>query len=345
MRRLPRLRALHEALILSACRDSRGHLNSDVMLLTDMNQVLRRFVIAHLLIALGNCVALSQSSNKQPIAEIPFAFDHTSVVIQVRLNGKGPFNMVLDTGSDVATIDLATAKNLGLNLKSTARQVTGGGSEKSQVFLTQIPQVEIGDLASKNIVAVAVDLSKSSQVLGKPLHGALGYGVLQNRIVQFDYPKRIIRFYSTSPYPKVDPASNNEHRLVLPFKLGDDSPIVDDVYVNGKRLKVVIDTGGGGTYFALMPEAISALGLEQEMSQAEPDSRGAGLNGVITSRKGKIKTLKVGSINIDSPTIIFYPKGVGKDNRKYSGAIGNVFLQDFVVTFDYPNKTVVLEGP
>ena len=83
MRRLPRLRALHEALILSVCRDSRGHLNSDVMLLTDMNQVLRRFVIAHLLIALGNCVALSQSSNKQPIAEIPFAFDHTSVVIKV----------------------------------------------------------------------------------------------------------------------------------------------------------------------------------------------------------------------------------------------------------------------
>ena len=343
MRRLPRLRALHEALILSVCRDSRGHLNSDVMLLTDMNQVLRRFVIAHLLIALGNCVALSQSSNKQPIAEIPFAFDHTSVVIQVRLNGKGPFNMVLDTGSDVATIDLATAKNLGLNLKSTARQVTGGGSEKSQVFLTQIPQVEIGDLASKNIVAVAVDLSKSSQVLGKPLHGALGYGVLQNRIVQFDYPKRIIRFYSTSPYPKVDPTSNN--RVVLSFRLGDDSPIIDDVYVNGKKIRAVIDTGGGGTYFALMPEAISALGLEQAMSQAEPDSRGAGLNGVITSRKGKIKTLKVGSINIDSPTIIFYPKGVGKDNRKYSGAIGNVFLQDFVVTFDYPNKTVVLEGP
>jgi len=150
--------------------------------------------------------------------------------------------------------------------------------------------------------------------LGKPLHGALGYGVLQNRIVQFDYPKRIIRFYSTSPYPKVDPTSNN--RVVLSFRLGDDSPIIDDVYVNGKKIRAVIDTGGGGTYFALMPEAISALGLEQAMSQAEPDSRGAGLNGVITSRKGKIKTLKVGSINIDSPTIIFYPKGVGKDNRK-----------------------------
>jgi predicted aspartyl protease len=310
-----------------------------------MKQVFHRFVVPHLLIALWSCVALSQSSNNQPIAEVPFAFDHTSVIIQVKVNGKGPFNMVLDTGSDVASIDLVTAKDLGLNLKPTGQQASGGGAEKSQIFLTQIQQVEIGGLVSKNIVAVAVNLSKSSQVLGKPLHGALGYGVLKNRIVQFDYPKRVIRFYSSSPYPKVDQAANNERRLVLPFRLGDDSPIIDEVYVDGKKIRAVIDTGGGGTYFALMPEAISTLGLEQEMSEAEPDSRGVGIYGVITSRKGKIKTLRIGSINIDSPTIIFYPKGMGKDNRKFGGAIGNAFLQEFVVTFDYLNKTVVLERP
>lgn len=303
------------------------------------------FVIAHFSIALWSCVALSQSSNNQPIAEVPFAFDRTSVIVQVKLNGKGPFNMVLDTGSDVATIDLATAKELGLNLKATGQAATGGGSDKAQIFSTQIPQVEIGGLASRNVVAVAVDLSKSSQGLGRPLHGVLGYSVLKNRIVQFDYPKRVIRFYSSSPYPKVDPTSNNERRVVLPFRLGDDSPIIDDVYVNGKKTTAVIDTGGGGTYFALMPDAISSLGLEQEMSQAEPDSRGIGVNGLITSRKGKIKTLRVGTINIDSPTVIFYPKGVGKDHRKFGGAIGNMFLQDYVVTFDYLNKTVVLERP
>src|SRR5438445_12112182 len=136
------------------------------MLLTDMHQLFHRFSIVHLMIALWSCVALSQSLNK-PIDEVPFAFDHTSVIIQVKVNGKGPFNMVLDTGSDVATIDLATAKDLGLNLKPTGQQASGGGSEKSQIFLTQIPQVEIGGLASKDIVSVVVDLSKSSQALGK----------------------------------------------------------------------------------------------------------------------------------------------------------------------------------
>lgn len=310
-----------------------------------MKHIFYRIIVILLLIAVWSCVVFSQSPGSQPIAEVPFAFDRTSVIIQVKLNGKGSYNMVLDTGSDISTVDLATAKELGLKLKSTDEQATGGGSEKPQIFLTQIPQIEIGSLATKNVSAVAVDLSKSSRVLGKPLHGVLGYGVLKNRVVQFDYPKRVIRFYSSSPYYKTDQTSNNERRAALPFRLGNDSPIIDEIYVNGKKIKAVIDTGGGGNYFALMPEAITLLGLEKEMAQAESDSRGVGINGAITSRKGKVKTLRVGTISVDSPTIIFYPKGIGKDNRKFDGAIGNVFLQDFVVTFDYPNKTVVFEKP
>ena len=195
------------------------------------------------------------------------------------------------------------------------------------------------------INTIGDDVTQPAPSLGRCGKTLCVQRLTQNRVVQFDYPKRMIRFYSSSPYSKTDQTSSNERRVKLAFRLGDDSPIIDEVYVNGKKIKAVIDTGGGGTYFALMPEAIALLSLEQEMAQAEPDSRGAGLNGVVTSRKGKIKTLRVGTISVDSPTVIFYPKGVGKDNRKFDGAIGNVFLQDFVVTFDYPNKTVVFEKP
>lgn len=310
-----------------------------------MKQLFSQILIAYLFVAFCSCVAVCQSSGVQPIAEVPFAFDRTSVVIQVKLDGKSAYNMLLDTGSDVAAIDLATAKELGLKLKSTDKQATGGGSEKREIFFTKITQVEIGSVVAKNIDAVAIDLSKFSQRLGKPLHGVLGYSVLKNHIVQFDYPKHVIRFYSSSPYGKTDRHFNNERRMLFSFQLGDSSPIIDDVYVNGKKTKAVIDTGGSGTLFALMPEAISSLGLEQEMSQAEPDSSGMGVNGVAASRKGKIKTLNIGTISIDSPTIIFYPKGAGKDNRKFGGAVGNLFLQDYIVTFDYLNKTVIFEKP
>lgn len=204
-----------------------------------MKHAFSRVVVILLLIAVWSCIALSQSPSSQPIAEAPFAFDRTSIIIQVKLNGKGSYNMVLDTGSDVAAIDLATAKELGLKLKSTEAQATGGGSDKPQIFLTQIQQVDIGNLAAKNVYAVAIDLSKQSQILGKPLHGVLGYySFLKNHVVQFDYPKRMIRFYSSSPYSKTEQTSNNERRVKLTFRLGDNSPIIDEVYVNGKKIKL-----------------------------------------------------------------------------------------------------------
>lgn len=37
---------------------------------------------------------------------MPFEFIRNEIVVQVKVNGKGPFNMMLDTGTDPSAIDL-----------------------------------------------------------------------------------------------------------------------------------------------------------------------------------------------------------------------------------------------
>jgi len=37
------------------------------------------------------------------VVEIPFEFLHNEIVVQVKVNGQGPFNMMLDTGTDPET--------------------------------------------------------------------------------------------------------------------------------------------------------------------------------------------------------------------------------------------------
>src|SRR5207302_9249620 len=41
---------------------------------------------------------------KAPI-EVPFEFVHKQIVVQVKINGKGPFSMLLDTDIDPSAID------------------------------------------------------------------------------------------------------------------------------------------------------------------------------------------------------------------------------------------------
>lgn len=280
------------------------------------------------------------ASGQQQVVEIPFDFVRNEIIVQVKVDGKGPFNMMLDTGTDPSVVDLATAKELGLKLSSAGGPVSGGGTGKNLAYETKLPLVEAGGLTVKNLSAVAIDLSKVGERLGKPLHGVLGHSLLNGRVVQIDYLNHVVRFYSQSPFTKADRQVNTAKRTVLRFRY-DDNILIDDVFVNGKKMVGNLDTGSSGN-FHLTPAAVSYLGLEEEVKQARV-STSVGYNNVSENREGKVSNVTIGGISIDGPSVIFFGKGTGRDKEPWGVNIGNVFLKDFVVTIDYRSKLVTLE--
>lgn len=284
-------------------------------------------------------VSFAQASGKQQVVEIPFDFYRHEIILQVKVNGKGPFNMMLDTGTDPSVIDLATAKDIGLKLHPLGKPGSGGGTDVNLTYYTELPLVEVAGLTVKDVETLALDLSKMSERLGKSLHGVLGHSVLNGRIVQIDYPNRVVRFYSQPLFSK---AANRPKRSVLSFRY-DDNVLLDDVFVNGKKVVGNLDTGSNGT-FNLTPAAVGYLGLEEEFNQA-PVSTDVGYNGVSQNRQGKLNNVTVGAISVDAPAVIFFSKGTGRDKKPWSINIGNGFLKDFVLTIDYRNKLVTLERP
>jgi len=284
-------------------------------------------------------VSSAQASGKQQVVEIPFDFYRNEIILQVKVNGKGPFNMMLDTGTDPSAIDLTTAKDMGLKLHPLGKPAEGGGTDVNLTYYTELPLVEVAAFAVKNVETLALDLSKISQRLGKPLHGVLGHSVLNGRIVQIDYPNRVVRFYSQPLFTK---ASNTPKRSVLSFRYAD-NVLLDDVFVNGKKVVANLDTGSNGT-FHLTPPAVAYLGLEEQFNQA-PVSTDVGYNGMSQNREGKVNNITVGAISVDAPALIFFAKGSGRDKKPWGLNIGNGFLKDFILTIDYRNKLATLERP
>src|SRR5262249_23492627 len=158
------------------------------------------------------------------VVEVPFDFYRNEIIVQVKVNGKGPFNMMLDTGTDPSAVDLTTAKDLGLKLHALGKPASGGGTEVNLTYSTVLPLVEVGSFTVKDVETVALDLSKVSERLGKRLHGVLGHSVLNGRIVQIDYPNRVVRFYSQPPFSR---AANTPKRSVLSFRYVD-NVLIDD---------------------------------------------------------------------------------------------------------------------
>jgi predicted aspartyl protease len=282
----------------------------------------------------------AQSAKKTDFIEVPFEFYRNNVILQVKVNGKGPYNMLLDTGTSPSAIDLETAREIGLKIKPVDVGGSGTGSDKIVAYQTVLSEIQIGGLRAKNIAALAGEsLSKISQQLGKPLKGVLGYSLLKNLIIQFDYPKRVIRFYATSPFSKGSKQPAN--RIILPFQLVDDTPLIEEIYVNGKKIRATLDTGSNGT-LRLTSTAIKALGLEEEAQQAAPLSA-TGYAGTARYRKGQLKTLAVSTFVVAAPAVTFVMEKGEAEESAPEGNLGNVFMSNFSVTFDYRRKLVVFE--
>jgi len=129
---------------------------------------------------------------------LPFVFEHNEILVQVRIGKHGSVTMMLDTDSDPSSINLSFAQSKGFKLREIHGQITGGGSERPKVYLTRLEGVELGSLRARDLQAVAIDLSKIQNRLGTEVQGVLGHDFLAGRVLQIDYPAKVLRFFRSS---------------------------------------------------------------------------------------------------------------------------------------------------
>ena len=294
---------------------------------------------ALIFLLLATPAALCQAG--KPQAEIPFEFVHNQIVVQVKVGGKGPFNMLVDTNTDPSAIDVATARELGLAVGDKGSPATGGGTAVNTIYPTRLVNVELGSLMTRDVAAATIDLKKISERMGKPIQGILGFSFLKDRIVQIDYPNLKLRFFAESPYPRIQLSANTVNTIAFPFKREDGEVMIDSVYINNEKMRAALDTGSSSS-FSLTPQAVALLKIEDQ-AQAGESGSSVGYNGEYESKQGILKSVRLGRISVESVRADFWLPKTGYDNRKFQVNIGNGFFQDFVMTFDFKNKIVVFE--
>jgi len=289
---------------------------------------------------LAGCVCGFAQTAKGPI-EVPFEFLHNQIVVQVKVNGKGPFNMLVDTDTDPSAIDAATAKELGLQIGANGSPASGGGTEANIVYPTRLGTVEIGAISARDITAATIDLTKIGAGIGKPIHGVLGFSFLKDRIIQIDYANSKLRFFPVSPYPRIELTPNTVNTIALAFRREDGEVIVDSVFINNEKMRATLDTGSSGT-FTLTPEAVTILKLNDQ-AQEGTTGQSIGYNGMYENESGVLKSVRLGRYSAESMPAEFWLPNTGHDKKKFQVNIGNGFFQEFLMTFDFKSKIVVFE--
>jgi len=120
--------------------------------------------------------------------------DKPIILVDAKVNGKGPFNFAVDTGASGTVISKQTAEALGVSQnEATPKKGHCCGGEMDASLVT-VKSVEVGDIKVRDIQVAIMDLSAISKAVGTNLEGIIGYNFMKDYQVIIDYPNNRISF-------------------------------------------------------------------------------------------------------------------------------------------------------
>jgi hypothetical protein len=153
----------------------------------------------------------------------------------VRINGRGPFRLVLDTGASSSGVTAMVALALGLSTADSPAVMLRGVTGEATVPSIRVDTLSVGDLAVDSPVLPIVP-----DALGGA-EGVLGSQGLKNKriFIDFRHDKIVITYSRNERSPQ------GFH--TVPFRLIRDQLIVVDAMVGPVHAHAVVDTGGQST--------------------------------------------------------------------------------------------------
>lgn len=273
---------------------------------------------------------------------IAFRMVKNLIVVPITLNGKGPFNFLLDTGIGVCLITNPSLIDT-LHLRGLRQmKITGfGQGDELSASVASGITLRLGRTVahSMNVIILNEDLLELSETLGMPIHGLIGYDFFDSFLVEIKYSSHriILRRFSSGYVP--------EKSTAVAISIEEKKPYIEStVKLDGKvynGLKMIVDTGAGHSV-SLETYDDKPFDIPQNNIQA---NLGVGLLGPIHGYIGRIQSIQVGSYTMNNVVSSFPEfreviKRSGFPDRH--GNLGNPILKRFRVTFDYSRKMMYL---
>jgi predicted aspartyl protease len=180
------------------------------------------------------------------------------ILAPVRINNKGPFYLVVNSGASTVAIADHVARRLNVRLDEQRPIIVHGVTSTSTVPALRNASITLGGVAipSASVPVLAKDLEDSD--------GMLGLIGLRRDHVRLDFLQHhILLSTHATPAPFASPSTS------LPMDACFSKLLVIDTHVQGIRVKTIIDTGAEST-MGNVPMQFALAGLGSHLGVAGP---------------------------------------------------------------------------
>lgn len=239
-------------------------------------------------------------------------------LVQVRIDGKGPFTFVVDTGTNVAAIvSPRIVKRLGLPAAGH-RQITDlGGKETHTLDEVQLDTLSLAGTDFRAVRAAVADLPDGDSVLD----GILGFGLFRNTLLTLDYPRHRLVLSEGG-------LAGATAESILPMRMPHGIPTAE-ISIAGMKTEAGIDSGAAGLS---VPSAMAArlgfVGGVETVAYGRTQVSSFELRGGVLDGEVDLAGFRFGQPWLEV-------------NPVFSTAnLGSGAMRDFAVTFDQRGRLV-----
>lgn len=116
----------------------------------------------------------------------------SSIIVSAYINGKGPVDLILDTGATLTCLDDSLASELKLQPRIGVVSTGLGVGVTGPLRLLKVDSLRVGLAAATNITVCALDL-RSLQGVSPSARGLLGLNFLKSFRVTIDFGRRVLQ--------------------------------------------------------------------------------------------------------------------------------------------------------
>ena len=280
-----------------------------------------------------------------------FIAQRNLVIVAALLNGKGPYNFLLDTGVSASLLtDPQVADSLHLTHGEEYRMTGVGGADSGlRAYETTNVRVTLPGAEAPGMrwLVLSTDVLDLSGYVGMPIHGIIGADLFRSFVVTIRAEQHQLLLTDPDHYK----APKGKRWASLPLLLDHDKAYVAvGVRQLGAApeaaplpLRLLLDTGAG---HALSLETSADARLHLPAQRLRTDL-GRGLTGLISGALGRVAAVQLGRYYLPYVLTSFPDSSQVHDRlsgteRTRHGSLGYEVLKRFITVIDYPHGRLLL---
>lgn len=308
-------------------------------MLAGERQTMRRRLIRSVALGLilSSVASLPNCSNQEPASVL---FQRTAdpvlrttlkeglFLTATRIGNREAGFFLLDTGASHLIVDVTTAERFVLPISGEREDRASG----QRIRFGWLDSLGVGPATLHNTLFAVMDLSSLSELLGEPVAGILGYPFFAKIVVEIDYRNGRVRCFD----PKLYGLTSGQWQVLT---IDNDRPAVPARLEGDLEGTFWLDTGKSLSV-SFLPDFIRQYGLLEGRQLREV--RNVRLGEETQELEGTISWFELAGRRFERPTVRFkVPNSPGARSRRgIAGFIGQEFLREFIVVFNYPERRI-----